>query len=221
MAHAPNGSKCPVQFPCRWRPTLDQASRLPAPEDPIPLFEAWMAEAAASEPNDPNAVCLATATPDGRPSARMVLLKDVDARGFVFYTNLESRKGGELAANPFAAMCFHWKTLQRSVRVEGRIEPVSTEEADAYYASRARGSRIGAWASRQSRPLEGRFALEKAVAEYTLKFGLGESPRPAHWSGFRLLPARIEFWRDMPFRLHERRVFHRAGTGWELEMLYP
>ena len=221
MAHAPNGSKCPVQFPCRWRPTLDQASRLPAPEDPIPLFEAWMAEAAASEPNDPNAVCLATATPDGRPSARMVLLKDVDARGFVFYTNLESRKGGELAANPFAAMCFHWKTLQRSVRVEGRIEPVSTEEADAYYASRARGSRIGAWASRQSRPLEGRFALEKAVAEYTLKFGLSEIPRPAHWSGFRLLPARIEFWRDMPFRLHERRVFHRAGTGWELEMLYP
>jgi pyridoxamine 5'-phosphate oxidase len=200
---------------------LDQASRLPAPEDPIPLFEAWMADAATSEPNDPNAVCLATATPDGRPSARMVLLKGVDARGFVFYTNLESRKGGELAANPFAAMCFHWKTLQRSVRVEGRIEPVSAEEADAYYASRARGSRIGAWASRQSRPLEGRFALEKAVAEYTLKFGLGEIPRPTHWSGFRLLPTRIEFWRDMPFRLHERRVFHRADTGWELEMLYP
>jgi pyridoxamine 5'-phosphate oxidase len=200
---------------------LDQPARVPATEDPIPLFEAWMAEAAKSEPNDPNAVCLATATPDGRPSARMVLLKDVDARGFVFYTNLESRKGGELAANPFAAMCFHWKTLQRSVRVEGAIEPVSAEEADAYYASRARGSRIGAWASRQSRPLEGRFALEKAVADYTLKFGLGEIPRPAHWSGFRLLPARIEFWRDMPFRLHERRVFHRAGTGWELEMLYP
>ena len=221
MAHAPSGSKCPVQFPCRWRPTLDQASRLPAPEDPIPLFEAWMADAATSEPNDPNAVCLATATPDGRPSARMVLLKGVDARGFVFYTNLESRKGGELAANPFAAMCFHWKTLQRSVRVEGRIEPVSAEEADAYYASRARGSRIGAWASRQSRPLEGRFAREKAVAEYTLKFGLGEIPRPTHWSGFRLLPTRIEFWRDMPFRLHERRVFHRADTGWELEMLYP
>jgi pyridoxamine 5'-phosphate oxidase len=200
---------------------LDQPARVAATDDPIALFEAWMAEASKSEPNDPNAVCLATATPDGRPSARMVLLKGVDARGFVFYTNLESRKGGELAANPFAALCFHWKTLQRSVRVEGAVEQVSAEEADAYYASRARGSRIGAWASRQSRPLEGRFALEKAVADYTLKFGLGEIPRPPHWSGFRLLPSRIELWRDMPFRLHERRVFHRAGTGWEMEMLYP
>ena len=202
---------------------MDQPARIPATEDPIPLFEGWMAEAAKTEPNDPNAVCLATATPDARPSARMVLLKGVDGRGFVFYTNLESRKGGELTANPHAAMCFHWKTLQRSVRVEGAIEPVSAEEADAYYASRARGSRIGAWASRQSRPLEGRFALEKAVAEYTLKFGVGEIPRPDFWSGFRLLPKRIEFWRDMPFRLHERRVFHRAAgsAGWEMEMLYP
>ena len=146
--------------------------------DPIARFEAWMAEAAASEPNDPNAVCLATCTKEGRPSARMVLLKGVDPRGFVFYTNLDSRKGGELLANPFAALCFHWKSLQRSVRVEGPIERVSDAEADAYYASRARGSRIGAWASRQSRPLEGRFALEKAVAEYTLKFGLGEIARP-------------------------------------------
>src|SRR5690349_10997930 len=158
--------------------------------DPIAQFEAWLAEATQSEPNDPNAVCLATATPDGRPSARMVLLKGVDrdrpGGGFVFYTNLESRKGGELLANPVAAMCFHWKTLQRSVRVEGPVEPVSPEEADAYYASRARGSRIGAWASRQSRPLEGRFALEKAVAEYTMKFGIGEIPRPEFWSGFRL-----------------------------------
>src|SRR5689334_17105659 len=152
--------------------------------DPFARFEEWMAEAAKSEPNDPNAVCLATSTPEGRPSARMVLLKGVDPRGFVFYTNLESRKGGELAANPEAALCFHWKTLQRSVRVEGRVEPVSAEEADSYYASRARGSRIGAWASRQSRPLEGRFALEKAVAEYTLKFGIGEIPRPEFWSGF-------------------------------------
>ncbi len=196
-------------------------ARSPATDDPLALFGSWMAEAARSEPNDPNAVCLATATPDGRPSARMVLLKGVDPRGFVFYTNLESRKGTELAANPAAAMCFHWKTLQRSVRVEGAVEQVSDEEADAYYASRARGSRIGAWASRQSRPLEGRWALEKAVAEQTLRFGLGEIPRPPHWSGFRLLPARIEFWRDMPFRLHERRVFHHAGQGWETEMLYP
>lgn len=193
----------------------------PAAEDPFALFQAWLEEAARSEPNDPNAVCLATATPDGRPSARMVLLKGLDARGFVFYTNLESRKGQELAANPQAAMCFHWKTLQRSVRVEGPVEPVGAAEADAYFASRARGSRIGAWASRQSRPLEGRWALEKAVAEYTLRFGLGEIPRPPHWSGFRLLPARIEFWRDMPFRLHERRLFHRRGEGWETELLYP
>ena len=189
--------------------------------DPDALFAEWLAEAEKTEPNDPNAMCLATATPDGRPSARMVLLKGRDARGFVFYTNLESRKGSELAANPEAALCFHWKTLQRSVRVEGRVERVSDAEADAYYASRPRGSRIGAWASRQSRPLEGRWALEKAVAEYTLKFGVGDIPRPPHWSGFRVLPRRIEFWRDMPFRLHERRVFHRDGEGWREELLYP
>ncbi|MDB5373907.1 MAG: Pyridoxine/pyridoxamine 5-phosphate oxidase [Belnapia sp.] len=189
--------------------------------DPFARFEAWMAEAAKSEPNDPNAVCLATCTPEGVPSARMVLLKGIDARGFVFYTNLESRKGVELAANPNAALCFHWKTLARSVRVEGAVEPVSAAEADAYYASRARGSRIGAWASKQSRPLEGRFALEKAVAEYTMKFGISEIPRPEFWSGFRVLPRRIEFWRDMPFRLHDRQVFHRDGTGWRTEALYP
>jgi pyridoxamine 5'-phosphate oxidase len=193
------------------------------PEDPIARFESWMAEAAKTEPNDPNAVCLATATPDGRPSARMVLLKGADARGFVFYTNLESRKGGELAANPHAALCFHWKGMGRSVRVEGPVEPVEAEEADAYYASRARGSRIGAWASKQSRPLEGRWALEKAVAEYTLKFGLGEIPRPPFWSGFRVLPRRIEFWRNMPFRLHERVVFQRDddAAAWRTELLYP
>jgi len=190
-------------------------------DDPIAIFEAWMAEAAASEPTDPNAVCLATATPGGAPSARMVLLKGVDARGFVFYTNLESRKGGELAANPQAALCFHWKSLARSVRVEGQVEQVSDAEADAYYASRARTSRLGAWASKQSRPLESRFALEKAVAEYGLKYAIGEIPRPAFWSGFRVLPRRIELWRDMPFRLHERRVFHRDGSGWRVETLYP
>ena len=190
-------------------------------EDPIATFQAWMEEAAKTEPNDANAVCLATATPDGFPSARMVLLKGVDERGFVFYTNLESRKGGELAANPNAALCFHWKTLHRSVRVEGAVESVSDAEADAYYASRARTSRLGAWASKQSRPLESRFALEKAVAEYGLKYAVGEIPRPSHWSGFRVLPRRIELWRDMPFRLHERRVFHREGAGWRIETLYP
>lgn len=204
---------------------MTEPSSGPEAADPFARFAAWMAEATRSEPNDPNAVCLATCTPEGRPSARMVLLKGVDPRGFVFYTNLESRKGRELAANPHAALCFHWKTLARSVRVEGPVEPVGTEEADAYYASRARGSRIGAWASRQSRPLEGRWALEKAVAEYTLKFGLGEIPRPEFWSGFRLLPERIEFWRDMPFRLHDRQVFHREGPaergGWRVEALYP
>jgi pyridoxamine 5'-phosphate oxidase len=202
---------------------MDSTTTAATTEDPLALFQDWMAEATRREPNDPNAVCLATATPEGRPSARMVLLKGVDTRGFVFYTNLESRKGRELTANPFAALCFHWKSLERAVRVEGPVEPVSEAEADAYYASRARGSRIGAWASTQSRPLEGRWALEKRVAEYTLKFGLAEIPRPPFWSGFRVLPQRIEFWRGMPFRLHERRVFLRGDgeEGWRLELLYP
>jgi len=195
-------------------------------DDPFALFAAWMAEAEQGEPNDANAMCLATSTPDGRPSARMVLLKGVDPdgaspRGFVFYTNTESRKGGEMQANPQVAATFHWKSTHKSIRIEGRVHPVSEAEADAYYASRARASRIGAWASAQSRPLESRFALEKAVADYTVRFGIGAIPRPPHWSGFRIVPGRIEFWKNMPFRLHDRTVFHAEGTGWRTEKLYP
>ncbi|SBV99408.1 Pyridoxine/pyridoxamine 5'-phosphate oxidase [uncultured Alphaproteobacteria bacterium] len=189
--------------------------------EPFDLFSAWMAEAAAKEVNDPEAMNLATVDDKGRPSSRMVLLKAVDARGFVFYTNLESRKGRDLAGNPFVALNFHWKSLRRQVRVEGPVEPVTEEEADAYFASRARGSQIGAWASQQSRPLESRFALEKRVAEFAAKFGLGKVPRPPHWSGFRALPQRIEFWTDKPFRLHERAVYTRAGEAWTVEKLYP
>jgi len=193
--------------------------------DPVAQFEAWLAEAEASEPNDPTACCLATATPDGRPSARMVLLKGVDQRpapgGFVFYTNLDSRKGEELRSNSNAAMCFHWKSLRRSIRVEGTAALVSAEEADAYYATRPRGSRIGAWASTQSRPLESRAVLEGRVADFEERFGEGDIPRPETWSGFRLRPSRIEFWRDMPFRLHDRQVFHWSGGSWRTEALYP
>ena len=193
--------------------------------DPVAQFEAWLAEAAASEPNDPTALCLATATPDGRPSARMVLLKGVDRApapgGFVFYTNLDSRKGDELRSNPNAAMCFHWKTLRRSVRVEGATEQVPADEADAYYATRPRGSRVGAWASDQSRPLDSRAVLEGRVKEFEERFGEGDIPRPETWSGFRLRPVRMEFWRDMPFRLHDRQVFHWTGEGWRTEALYP
>jgi pyridoxamine 5'-phosphate oxidase len=194
--------------------------------DPFALFVTWFEEAAASEPNDPNAMCLATASPFAAPSARMVLLKGLDGpgvpgRGFVFYTNLESRKGGELAANPQVALLFHWKTLGRQVRVEGRVSPVSAEEADSYYASRARGSRIGAWASRQSRPLASRSELEAAVEAFEGRFPGEDIPRPSHWSGFRVTPARIEFWRDMPFRLHERNVFERDAEGWRSGMLFP
>jgi pyridoxamine 5'-phosphate oxidase len=191
-----------------------------APE-PIALFSEWLADAEKSEPNDPNATALATVDADGLPDVRMVLLKGYGERGFVFYTNFESAKGTELLGNPKAAMCFHWKSLRRQVRVRGPVETVTDAEADAYYASRPRGSRIGAWASKQSRPLESKLALEKAVAEYTLKYPLGDIPRPPHWSGFRIVPSQIEFWHDRPFRLHERIVFMREGDGWGKARLYP
>jgi pyridoxamine 5'-phosphate oxidase len=189
--------------------------------DPFLLFARWLDEAKAGEPNDHNAMTLATADAAGRPSARMVLLKDAGAGGFVFYTNLDSRKGQELAANPNAALLFHWKSLRRQVRVEGKVAQVSDAEADAYFASRPRGSQIGAWASDQSRPLESRFHLEKRVAEVTARHLVGTIPRPPHWSGFRLRPEVIEFWQDKPFRLHDRLVYRRGGEEWTTVRLFP
>jgi len=190
--------------------------------EPFQLFAAWLDDATKSEPNDPNAVALATVDADGMPDVRMVLLKGFDATGFVFYTNFESAKGREILGSMKAAMCFHWKSLRRQVRVRGPVTVVDTAEADAYYATRPRGSRIGAWASKQSRPLESRFALEKAVAEYTARYAIGDIPRPTHWSGFRIKPQTIEFWHDRPFRLHDRMVFSdHGGGGWVKARLYP
>ncbi|ACM25716.1 pyridoxamine 5'-phosphate oxidase [Agrobacterium sp. SHOUNA12C] len=191
--------------------------------EPFALFAAWLREAEATEPNDPNAVALATVDKDGLPNVRMVLLKGFDSQGFVFYTNFESQKGQEILSQKKAAMCFHWKSLRRQVRLRGLVEVVSDKEADEYYKTRARGSRIGAWASKQSRPLEGRFALEKAVAEYTARYALGDIPRPPHWSGFRIRPLSIEFWHDRPFRLHDRVEFRREVPegAWEKVRMYP
>ena len=191
--------------------------------EPFKLFAEWLGEAEASEPNDPNAVALATVDEDGLPNVRMVLLKGFDDNGFVFYTNFESQKGREILGQKKAAMCFHWKSLRRQVRLRGPVEIVTDAEADAYFKTRARGSRIGAWASKQSRPLESRFALEKAVAEYTARYAIGEIPRPAHWSGFRIRPTSIEFWKDQNFRLHDRIEFRRETPDghWDKVRMYP
>lgn len=190
---------------------------------PLALFQDWMRAAQAQELNDPDAMALATADSQGLPNVRMMLLKEASEAGFVFFTNLDSVKGAELAAQPKAALCFHWKSLRRQVRARGPVEAVSSREADLYFASRPLGSRIGAWASQQSRPLESRLALEQAVADYEAKFGRGEVPRPPYWSGFRLVPIEIEFWRGRIHRLHDRLLFRRAARGepWTKTRLYP
>ena len=189
--------------------------------DPHALFDSWYAEARASELNDSNAMALATADAEGRPSVRMVLLKGHDARGFVFYTNLESRKAGELIENPHAALLFHWKSLRRQIRIEGAVSRVTDAEGDAYFATRSRDSQLGAWASDQSRPLESRALFETRYREMADRFAGQLVPRPPHWSGFRIAPERIEFWLDREHRLHERRLFVRDGDGWREGMLYP
>ncbi|MCP4330708.1 MAG: pyridoxamine 5'-phosphate oxidase [Alphaproteobacteria bacterium] len=193
----------------------------PEHSDPLDLFRAWFADAQKSEINDPNALAMASVGADGQPSLRMVLMKDFDAAGFVFFTNYESRKGRELLAHPKAALLFHWKSLERQVRIEGPVSEVDGAEADAYFATRSRGSQIGAWASQQSQPLESRFALEKRVAQFAAKFGVSKVPRPPHWSGFRVRHDYLEFWHGRPFRLHDRLVYQRHGDGWQTRRLFP
>ncbi|GAD11469.1 pyridoxine/pyridoxamine 5'-phosphate oxidase [Gluconobacter frateurii NBRC 103465] len=189
--------------------------------DPFALFATWMSDAEASEPNDPNAMAVATSTPDGRPSVRMLLLKGADERGFVFYTNVESRKGGDLLTNPHVALLFHWKSLRRQIRIEGPVTQVSDEEADAYFASRSPMSRLGAIASDQSRPLDDRRTFEGRLKAAEEKYGDGPIPRPRNWTGFRVSPDAIEFWQDRPFRLHDRALWTRDGSGWNVTRLYP
>ncbi len=191
--------------------------------DPFALFAEWLEDAKRQEPNDANAMALATADELGMPDVRMVLLKDVSPAGFTFYSNAQSRKGMQLAENPVAALCFHWKSLRRQVRISGPVEDAGEAAADAYFASRAKDSQIGAWASEQSRPMSGRFELEKRIAAAALRHGVGKTPRPPHWRGWRVTPTRIEFWRDRPFRLHDRLEFTRTAVDhpWATQRLYP
>jgi pyridoxamine 5'-phosphate oxidase len=208
----------PIEQPARLR-----SGDFTEADEPLRLFAAWFEEAKNAEPNDPEAMALATVDADGLPNVRMVLLKSFDERGFVFYSNEDSRKGRELAANPKASLAFHWKSLRRQVRLRGAVEAVSAAEADAYFASRPRSSQIGAWASRQSSPLESRYAFEKAIALKAAQFAIGPVPRPPFWVGYRVTPAVMEFWHERPFRLHDRIEFRRAAVGetWTKTRLYP